>query len=332
MRRSLAILGLVVLLIACGEKLPLPVAVNDDDGGRLVDTTYVPVQPFWTSANGIPYSNPRGVTVGYDRTIYVCDTDNDRIVRLSPEGHFIESYVLDHPYSVAQDRAFNLVAVNNTGKIWLRHYTSGGDFEVHIARDSNYQCGDDPNGPCGWYFPQFTNVAASRDPRSLFYAVVNGRALWFDIDAPWHPIFADSGYGIGRLEQATGVAVAEFRNERFLLIAQAYPIWGVQYLSIPSHSPVIVDTLADIYSRTDPDLKYLAANDRGDVFVLHKFAAKVMVFSRRGKLLHTFGQTGISEFRLLTPSAIAVFDETLLIADTGHNRIARYQLTNVPQN
>ncbi len=325
---------LLLLTAACGEQMPLPLNVRDDDGGRLVDTTYVPVLPFWTSADGIPFKNPRGVSLGYDRTVYVCDTDNDRIVRLTLEGQFIESYALPHPHSIAQDRAFNLVAVNNTGRIWLRRYPSSGAFELHVARDSNYQCGDDrpPGQPCGYFYPVFTSVAASRHARSLFYAVVSGRALWFDIDAPWNPVFVDSGDGIGRVSWATGVAISEFRDERYLLVAQIYPNWGVQYFSIPHHGPVIADTLADIYSLTNVDRKFLATNERGNILVLHQREGIVMIFSRSGQLLHTFGQSGVQEFRLNSPSGITAFDETVMIADTKNNRIARYQMTNVPQN
>jgi hypothetical protein len=328
----LLIAGFFAMLTACGEKLPLPANVIDNDSGRLVDTTYVPALPFWTSADGIPFRHPHGIAIGYDYTIYVCDTDNDRIVRLTPGGDFIESFALEHPYSVAQDRAFNLVAVNNTGRIWLRRYGTEGGFELHVARDSNYQCGDDPKGPCGWYFPKFTNVAASRDPRSLFYAVISGRALRFDIDVPWYPVYVDSGLGLGRVDNATGIAVGEFRNERFLLVAQFAPAWGVQYFSVPLHSPVVHDTSADIYFVTDTGMKYVASSERGNVYVLQQLLGNVLVFSYRGKLQHTFGQTGNPEFRLSRPSAIAVFDETILVADTDNNRIARYQMTNFPQH
>jgi len=42
------------------------------------------------------------------------------------------------------------------------------------------------------------------------------------------------GDGLGRVDNATGVAVGEFRNERYLLVAQFALVWGVQYFSVHS--------------------------------------------------------------------------------------------------
>ncbi len=154
--RLLFIFSLLAIAASCGEKLPLPVAVNDDDGGHLTDTTYVPVLPHWTTAGGIDFNYPFGVSLGYDQTIYICDTRNDRIVRLTQNGEFIESFSLPHPYGVAQDRALTLAAVNGGNKIYLRRYPEGGDFVEYLEMDSVYRCEQQPHSPeiCWWDVPR----------------------------------------------------------------------------------------------------------------------------------------------------------------------------------
>ena len=94
------LVGLVVLS-SCGEKIALPKNIVDSPDGNLTDTVYVAVQPIWTGADGLDFSRPYGVSIGYDRTVYVCDTENDRIVRLTLEGEFIESYSVPFPVAVA---------------------------------------------------------------------------------------------------------------------------------------------------------------------------------------------------------------------------------------
>lgn len=335
--RLALILVVIMLLFACGDKVPLPTGIRDDDGGNLLDTSYVAVLPHWTSANGLAFKRPHGVTVGYDRTIYVCDTDNDRIVRLTPTGEFIESFAVPHPHSVAQDRAFNLVVANRTGSLWQRRHNSGSSFEVFKTVDSVYRCSDDPHPfgeppLCGWYFPTFSFVAASLDARSRFYSVVSNRVCSFDLGVRWQPQFVDSGYGIGPVALPTGVAVVNYRGGSRLIIAQYAEWFGVQYYSVPYHYPIVRDSAADVYNVTLDDMKYVAADDRGNVFVLHRSHGVVMIFSPNGRHLHTFGRSGSDELGLNGPAAISILDETIFIADTQNHRVARYQMTNIPQN
>lgn len=335
--RFALILVVIMLFCACGDKLPLPTNIRDDDGGNLLDTSYVAVLPHWTSANGLAFKRPHGVTVGYDRTIYICDTDNDRVVRLTPTGEFIESFAVPHPHSVAQDRAFNLVVANRTGSLWQRRYNSGGSFEVFKTVDSVYRCSDDPHPfgeppLCGWYFPTFSFVAASLDARSRFYSVVSNRVCLFDLGVRWQPHFVDSGYGIGPVALPTGVAVVNYKGGSRLIIAQYAEWFGVQYYSVPYHYPIVRDSAADVYNVTLDDMKYVAADDRGNVFVLHRSHGVVMIFSPNGRHLHTFGRSGSDELGLNGPAAISILDETIFIADTQNHRVARYQMTNIPQN
>ena len=112
-----------------------------------------------------------------------------------------------------------------------------------------------------------------------------------------------------------------------------YPSYnGVQYFNARTRLPAISGDTADIYQQTLNDYKTVAADQVGNVYVLHRQAAQVMVFDKRGRFVLAFGRPGSDLLGLSSPSGIAVLDETILIADTGNNRIVRYQMTAVPEN
>lgn len=338
MRLILTAISAAIVIASCGEKIPLPSNVRDDDGGRLTDTTFVAVLPHWTSAGGIPFNTPLDVTVGYDRTIYVCDTRNDRIVRLTPSGEFIESYAMPHPFAVAQDRSFGLAAVDGKTKVWVRRYPEGGDFVEYAEMDSTWRCIPQPHEPavCYWDVPELTKISATGELRNVFYVVgaarvsyiISDRAL---VDTDFYPI-VDSGGAYGALYAPTSAIFASVRGQRRLIIAQFPAFYGVQYLSIPSYQPVFPDTGQDIFNMVPNDVKYLAADERGNVFVLHRISGVVMMFDKDGGYILSFGHSGTDELGVDGPRGIAVLDDIVLIADSRNNRISRYQMTAVPQN
>ncbi len=343
MRLVLIFMSLCLLVIACGEKLPLPDNISDDGDGRLTDTTYVPLLPHWTSLGGLPLSNPFGVAVGYDRTIYICDTDNDRIVRLTATGDFIESYSLPHPYAVAQDRSFALAAVNGSTKVWMRHYPDGGDFAVYAEMDSTWRCFSQPDGTqvCWWDVPELATITATREARSLFYTIGPARINYmlgdrYQPDPQFYPVGDSSGV-YGGLLAPTSMVSALVRGKRRLIVTQ-YPqqpdlgAYGVLYLAVPSYRPVFADVGQDVFRRPLSDVKYLAADDVGNVYVLHRINGIVMKFDKDGDYLLSFGHAGADDYGLNAPRGIAVLDDIVFIADTKNNRIARFQMTAVPQN
>lgn len=65
-----------------------------------------------------------------------------------------------------------------------------------------------------------------------------------------------------------------------------------------------------------------------EVFVVDRYANRVLRFSRTGDLLGTVGNTGSGPGELRNPArAIAGFDGTLWIADSGNDRLARFDET-----
>lgn len=325
--------GLPVLLLAlagCGEKMPLPSNIPDNPDGSLVDTVYIAVSPAWTEAGGIPFRRPFGVAVGYDRTLYICDTDNDRIVHLNTDGSFIESFAVPAPVAVAQDRGFNLVCVNRSQTIWLRRYLDRGGFEPFIAPDSIYVCIPTLSGPvCFWRNSIFYDVAASPEIDGQFFVVDNeyGLVLRFSVEFPFLQLALDTTIVRGPFSVAAGPSREGYR----IYVSLYADIDGVLYFDGRTRSRVDLPDSADIFSRTPLGYKLITADDLGNVYVLNQPTSEIFKFNRRGEFLLSFGRVGEDLLSLKDPVDIAVLGETVYIADMRNNRIVRYQFAAVPE-
>jgi len=337
MHRLLAAVCCAALAIGCGEKISLPGEVHNDDDGRLTDTTFVPILPHWTSADGIPFNYPFGVDIGYDRTIYVSDTRNDRIVRLTGDGAFIESFPMSRPHGVAQDRAFTLMAVNEGNSVWIRRQGEA-EFAKFATADSTFRCLLQPGGGeiCWWDVPHFTSITATRLAKSIFYVTGAGRvqSVLGDPHQPNPALYPsiDSGTAYGSLYSPIDIEFSTVRDQHRLIVSQFGRSNGVQYFAIPSLLPAISDPQRDAFRTTLDDVKYVAADERGNVFVLHRANGRVMMFDKDGNFILSFGRDGTDPLSLQDPTSIAVLDDIVLIADAKNNRISRYQLTAIPQN
>lgn len=337
MHRPLITLLLCSFIVGCGEKIQLPSDVQDDESGRLTDTTFVPILPHWSEADGIPFNYPFGMNIGYDRSIYISDTRNDRIVRVTATGEFLESFSMPHPHGVAQDRAFTLMAVNEGNAVWIKRSTENA-FARYAELDSTFRCEPQPNGPpiCWWDVPPLTSIAATRLAKSIFYVTGAGRVMMVN-GGPFQPSpslfpIIDSGGGYGSLYNPIDIEFVTIRDQSRLVVSQFGGVFGVQYFALPDSRPAIADSFRDAFRMPLDDVKYLAADERGNVFVLHRSHGIVMMFDKDGQYVLSFGRDGTDQLSLQDATGIAVLDDIVLIADAKNNRISRYQLTAIPQN
>ena len=131
MKTLLSLITILAILFAaqsCSDKASQPGDLPEP-GSLLPDTTYIMVTPAWTEADGIPFNKPSDVKIGYDRYVYIADRDNDRVVKLSLAGEFVESYAVRYPTQVAQDRGLDLLVISDSSVILRRSYSENGDFE-----------------------------------------------------------------------------------------------------------------------------------------------------------------------------------------------------------
>lgn len=123
-RLKLAFLWLIaygLFLSSCShDKYPLPSIPNVEDRySNIGKTVYNLVYPIWDSHNGYNFGHPADIYFGVDNFLYICDTDNNRIIMLDAGGA-IQGYsqFIPHPEAITQDDSLALLIVNKTNKIF----------------------------------------------------------------------------------------------------------------------------------------------------------------------------------------------------------------------
>lgn len=351
----LAIASLVLGLIACSEKFEFPNNLPSQSTGGSFDTSYVLITPTWTSANGIPFDRPGDVYVGYDLFIYICDTNNDRVVKMTEQGEFVEEYSIVHPVAVTQDRAFDLLAVCGDymvispdrtdttfygNAIYRRDHSEGGDFEVTWQAESPYafvpvQGGTRPVEAEFWSIE--TSPFTTRD----YYVAdfIRNRILQFSLlDEPL-TVFVGSGRGIGVTEFPVDLFKYEIAGFNYIVYGQGFGNLGVQPLTLPSGVPLFDlenedDTLPELVRFTHRGFKDVAVDDRSNFYVIIQKLDPILnanlyfhKYNRRGEHLLSFGTAGSGEREFDLPSGIDYLNGVIYIADSGNNRIVRYTLS-----
>jgi hypothetical protein len=103
---SLVVTSIVAMVRKAFTNLPGLVG-NSLNLGNLtidIDPAYVHLSPDWSGFN-----NPQAILVGKEPFIYVCDTDNDRIVMLNIAGTILGTLSIKKPTAIAQDYKLNLL-------------------------------------------------------------------------------------------------------------------------------------------------------------------------------------------------------------------------------
>jgi len=106
----ISLILIVSLFTGCSQKFDVNQLGNTQGAGNANgDTVYVQIKPDWGGFN-----NPQAILVGKEPFIYVCDTDNDRIVMLNTAGTVLGTLSIKKPIAITQDYRLNLIVCAQT--------------------------------------------------------------------------------------------------------------------------------------------------------------------------------------------------------------------------
>jgi hypothetical protein len=371
----LGILAAMALLLpnGCGDKVALPSDLPKPDyssGG--IDTAYVQVNPTWTAADGMAFNKPYNVCIGYDQFVYICDTKNNRVVKLEEDGSFVESYSVINPVAITQDRGLDLLVVAGDYFTTKPDTIFAGTDSMHIALDSTIYGNaiyrkrhfgnegfkpvwraDSPYysiyypqlGRDVWYEAEFWGIAASSEINKEYFLAdfAVGRILRFSSqDKPVPPELVSEGAAYGKTSYPSDVFFYTIAGQNYLAFAQGYGNFGVQIISPVNGNPLFVTSeegLPPLVRFSSRGPKQIAVDELSNFYVLlessdpdlgtHHLLYK---YDRTGERLLEFGTEGSGERQFRSPRGLAYKNGILYIADTGNNRIVRYQLaTDIQQ-
>jgi hypothetical protein len=335
---------LLLAIAGCVDQTDFPTELAEPSGPiGTADTSYVPLTPIWNSAGGVEFSHPHGVTFGYDRSVYICDTDNDRVLRLSVTGELLAEYDVPHPVQLTQDRQLNLICVDGVGSVYRNEYFGDGAFEQVIYRDSVSDFVEvdrldslgnvvtdtveivKPSGLLG--------VAASPFPDRRYYLPDTTRDVIALLDVTDRGLAADIFVAFARSRAVDPIGMLTYAvNETDYHLA--FTQWArnapFRIVENDSYAEVVLDT-TDIYNALPAGHKQLARDIFGNFYVVAELTHRVYRFSPNGALFIDFGGRGAGTGNFQAPKGIAWGEGVLYVADTDNNRIMRFILSTDTQ-
>jgi len=338
---------------SCTDKFDIStfddIGSNPNLGG---DTVYIQLNPAWEGFN-----NPKDIYIGREPFIYIADTDNDRIVMMNLDGQILGTKNIKKPVAIAQNYELDLIvcaqfdttvqgvtrtynAVYSIDMVSVNHRIEEAPISKLLPRESDLN------------FPQreYTAVATFYD--NSFYVARKGpsNTSIFDPDNSILIFHPKSFYNLGEGDTLIGRVANVDPISSGLVSAN-------QISSLTSFSTGI-DFIATLtgnnsfkaqwfhYQITPIDERYISQFSSGsgaDFVVPNKFenpegscldntsnifiadAAKdsIYKFNSFGDELQSFGGSQLFN----QPHAVAFFDRTLYVLDTGNNRILRFILS-----
>jgi len=315
----------------------------------------VQLSPSWEGFN-----NPQALIMGKEPFMYVCDTDNNRIVMLNTAGAVLGTKALKHPIAIAQDFRLNLIVcaqfdtaiggVTSTFSAVYKIDLFGAQHDIANAQMTRIlpQAAD-----FNYPLRKYTAVAAFYD--NSFFVARNGpnNTSVYDPDnsiLKYQPKkYFGAGEGdslIGRvpnidplssgLISANGInCITPFNKKNFDFIATFSGVTSFKSQWFHFFVSAVDERYVSQFSPHD-GTPYAQPNkfgqptgscidQFGNIFIADGSSTKdsVYKFNQYGEEMHSFGGPGV----FTRPAGVAFLDKTLYVLDAGSNKIVRFILS-----
>jgi DNA-binding beta-propeller fold protein YncE len=145
-------------------------------------------------------------------------------------------------------------------------------------------------------------------------------------------VLADSvvkkGGNLGGTIDPTGIYLDQTDDFFNIIFCQERGPYYVQKVEGKSPYSVIPFTYTDIWSWYFLGIpKDLTSDEFRNIYVVDQSKNEILKFDKDGQFILSFGRFGPGYKEFKDPSGISYYDKTLYVADTGNNRILRFQLS-----
>jgi uncharacterized protein (TIGR03663 family) len=277
------------------------------------------------------FNRPRKVVVAPDGTLYVADTDNNRIQHLATDGSVLQvwgSFTGDN-VSPAPPSTFNQpwgLAVGPDGSVYvadtwnhrIQKFTATGEFvkEWGFFGQSNQ--------PGALWGPR--DIAIDSQGHLLVTDTGNKRIVVYDSDGNEITTFGESGLGAGQFDEPVGIAID---NQGLVYVADTWNqrIQVFQKGADGSYTQVRSWDIAAWYGQSLDNKPYLAVDDQDHLFATDPEGNRVLEFSLTGEIIRFWGDLGSGPDTFNLTGAVAVDAEgRVWVSDVNNSRLMRFTM------
>lgn len=281
------------------------------------------------------FQRPRGVAVAGDGSIYVADTENNRIQHLTPDGKILHVWGKfgDTTTGNAPGGTFNQpwgldvgpdgsVFVADTWNHRIQKFSSEGKF---LKMWGYFGQAEGPNALWG---PR--DVAVDQEGNVFVTDTGNKRVVVFDLDGNHITQFGGAGMAPGQFDEPVGIAVDKTGN------VYVVDTWNqrIQVFSRFEDSTYIPETEWEVvawFGQSLDNKPYIDVNEEGMVFTTDPEGYRVLQFTQEGDFVQFWGDFGTELDSFGIPVGIGVdLNGDVWVSDAGNNRIMHFSLETPP--
>ena len=256
-------------------------------------------------------TSPGGITAGFDGSLYVCDHDNARIVRIDTNGRLLAQF---EGFDSRTDPLFLPIDISVSGGIEVYVLDSAGSRVFRLDRNLKnayavYRSDSDEERRFG----TFGGIAFDTRSGDLFISDRDNGAM-IRIDMLGGNVQTTGGFGTGRqsLKKPAGLDMA---SDGSLVIADP----GKGALAVLPHFGEAITFIGGDVLEAPTDVAEIspgtyAASDRHGIVII----------DRHGTVHAT---AGFDESNVMSPRSVAFFNEILYVSDGETSSILMYRLS-----
>lgn len=275
------------------------------------------------------FANPHGIALAPDGSLYIADTDNNRIQHFSPDGVLLDAWGSfgDIDLGTADDGTFKtpfglgvapdgIVYVADTWNHRIQYFTADGEF---LGKFGTFGQG---GGPTEFYGPR--DVAIDTQDRVYVVDTGNKRIVVFDRQGDYITEFGSFGLDLGHFDEPVGIAIDD---EGKVLIAdtwnqrvQVFEELGDGFFQVVREWPI-----AGWYGQSLENKPFIAVGPDSVNCVTDPEGSRVLCFDIEGEFL-TGWESSISENILFGNLSGIVFDDdcSLWVSDSTNGTIMHF--------
>ncbi len=283
------------------------------------------------------FQRPRDIAIAPDGSLYVADTENNRIQHLDTDGNVIDIWgsFADINVGDAPGGTFNQpwgIAVSPDGFVYvadtwnhrIQKFTGAGEFITMWGTLGQAESLTSFWGP--------RDIAVSQDGKVFVTDTGNKRIVVFDSNGVPITSFGEPGMDVGQLDEPVGIAigsegqiyVADTWNQR---IQEFTPDASGVYSSINSWE------VSAWYGESLDNKPYLAVDANDHIFVVDPESYRILVFSAQGDFIEYWGDYGTGNDTFGMPASIAIdIDGNPWVTDAGNSRVMHFEISLPPQS